>query len=77
MSTYTYVALQQDLARLEADLPLIKRESPEDSWVEAFAAIADPIEQRAQAADLGHDAFIAINAMLIRHGLLDASQRIT
>lgn len=77
MDPYTYDDLQTDLLQLEAEARRIKIELPEDAQLDAFAGIAEAVEERAQGAGLTHDCFIAINAMLIRQGLLDAAYRIT
>ncbi|RYG39300.1 MAG: hypothetical protein EON93_00230 [Burkholderiales bacterium] len=77
MSPYTYDDLQADLAQLEAEARRIRAELPEEARMDAFAGVADAVEERAQTAGLTHDAFIAINALLIRQGLLDPANRIT
>ena len=77
VSPYTYDDLQADLRQLEAEVRRWKAELPEHAWMDAFAGMADAVEERAQTAGLTHDAFIAINAMLIRNGLLDPADRIT
>lgn len=77
MTVYDFAALNEDMARLRAELPQIKMAYEEAFWIDVVAGIADPIQERAEVAGLGPDAFLAINAMLIEHGLLDPSYRIT
>jgi len=77
VNAYTYAQLQDDLAHLESQVRQIQTDVPDDARMHAFALMSDAVQERAQSAGLGHDAFIAINAMLIRHGLLDTAYRIT